>query len=94
MKFSNKPLNTVYPLIVLYIALNITFVFQYTLSMITFAFWGGIAPLLATIITWLYMKKHAVVLSSWVKISSILSVVFFICGLSTVYILSAIWASV
>ena len=95
MKLANKYFIYIVVLILVYVVVNISLIkFQYIPGMITFIFWGFLAPLLAIVATWVILKNILLNKRLWITVSSIISVFFICCGLFSIYFIGSIWARI
>jgi multidrug transporter EmrE-like cation transporter len=95
MKLSKKHIVYIVVILFVYFVVNIFSIkVQYVPGMITFIFFGGVGPLLAIIVTWIFLKKRFINKSLWITVSGILSVFFIISGFVSLYYIGSLWASI
>jgi len=95
MILSKKHIIYIVVILFVYFLVNIFSIkVQYIPGMITFIFWGGVSPLLAIILTWIFLKKRFINKTLWITVSSIFSVFFIISGLVSLYYIGSLWASI
>ena len=104
MKVSKIKTRTIVIALTIYLIINILSITLIRLPMMTsFVFWGGIAPFSAIIFTWIILhkninnkveEKESWTTSTWVLISSMISLFFIVFGIASIVFISALWASI
>ena len=95
MKYLNKVQIYTLAILALYFIINLLFIMvQFIPNMFTLVLWGGIAPFCAIVLTWIILKSKLINTSSWIKVSSIVSLFFLGCGVASFLFINALWASI
>lgn len=95
MKSDQNFWKKVFLAIFLYTSINILAItVQYIPGMITLFFWGIVAPLLAIIFLWIYLKTKKMTQKKWIVTSLLGSVYFIFTGFCSFFIIVSLWAGV